>query len=157
MSDCIYYDILQAVGTEVRTIAGAGTVSVRNRPLQLDGIDTPPNVIIWPGEGAEAIDSLQWGIPGGPGRVVWLYPVLVVLITAGNRVVEEELLAYLTLRQSIRDVIYRPLLGGAVTVFDCDIVPQDVFDKLAFQKGNYDVTGWQLYFKSSEAFNVRAL
>ncbi len=153
MSLCPYYDILQALGTEVRAAVPSDLqVSVRNRPLQLDVVDPVPHVVIWPGEGSEAVDKLIWGQPVSTGTVIWLYPVLVVLVTAGNRVVEEGLFDYLLLRQGIRNAMLRPLLSGAVTVHDMDIVPQDVFDKLAFTKGNYDVTGFQGYYRSSESF-----
>lgn len=153
---CHYFDILQAVGAEVRSVNSVSEVSVRRRPLQLDVVDPVPHVIIWPGEGAETVDSIQWGPPGGPAHVTYLYPVLVVLITAGNRVVETGFEEYMQLRQDVRNAIFHPLLGGAATVWDTDIVPQDVFDKLAFTKGNFDVCGWQLYIKSAEFFRTGA-
>lgn len=156
MSACVYFDLLEAVGVELSTVDGVNEVSVRNRPLQIDAVDPLPHVLVWPGEGAERVDSLQWGNPGGPGRVVWLYPVTVVLLTAGNRVVAANLFAYMLLRQQIRDRLFHPLLGGAVTVYDCDTVPETVFDRIAFAKGNFDITMWQLLFRSSEFFSTTA-
>ncbi len=161
MSECVYFDILQAVGVEVAAVDDDLTVSVRSRPLQLDAVDPVKNhVLIWPGEGSEflAPDSpRQWGTPGGPAMATWVYPVVVVFITAGNRVVAADLLAYLTMRQLIRNAIFHPLLSGTASVYNTQIEPQAVFDETAFTKGNFDVTGWQMYYSSSESILVTNL
>lgn len=122
--------------------------------MQLDVVDPTPHVIIWPGEGAERLDDLQFGQAGGPARAWWVYPVMVVMITSGNRIVETGFSAYMDVREAVRNILFRPMLGGIAQVFDCDIAPKDVFDLTAFVKGNYDVTGWEMYYKSAETLSA---
>ncbi len=155
MASNIYYSILSAVGAVCASVAGINEVSVRRKPLQLDGVDPLPHAIVWPGPGAEKIDELQFGPGPGQGFRAWvLYPVTVALLTSGNRVVATDLSAYMDLRERTRNALFKPLLGGAVTVFDCEIDPRDVFDLEAFTKGNFDVTGWTLSYRSSELLGV---
>jgi hypothetical protein len=146
-----YFNILQAVGVVANSVAGVNLVSVRRRPLQLDVVDPTPHVIVWPGEGAESLLEMQFGAPGQGAHAWWSYPVLVVLITAGNRVVESGLQAYMNLRENLRNALFRPLLGGIANVFSCQpIDPKAVFDLQAFVKGNYDICGWQLGVMAEE-------
>ncbi len=151
----IYFSILQAVGAVCASVAGINEVSVRSKPLQLDGVDPLPHAIVWPGPGAEKIDELQFGPGPAQGfRAFILYPVTIALLTSGNRKVATDLSAYMDLRERLRNALFKPLLGGAVTVFDVDLEPRDVFDLEAFTKGNFDVTGFTYFFKSSELLGV---
>ena len=155
----IYGQILNAVASQLSAIpsiplnnAGQPNVSVRSKPLDLSGVDVLPNVIVWPGPGAEQQIDLQFGGPTGTSAGVWWeYPVSVVLIVAGNRGVQSGLTSFLNLREAIRNQLFiGSLTGFPSNVFDVEIELGDVFDLQAFLSGNYDVCSFVCRYKSTE-------
>lgn len=154
-----YFQILQQLVVSLQNggIPGDPGVSARRKPLLLPG-DSIPRVIVWPGKAGERDVSKQFKSQSSFGKtgVWWLYPVNVAYIIAGNREVEKDLEPYLEERQAIRDIIYQlgsaAVAGGPIQgVFDVEpFEPEEVFELEAFLKGNYDVTGFQANFLSSE-------
>lgn len=152
-----YYNLLQSVVSALSAIpsiplnnAGQPNVSARSKPLNLDGVDVLPNVIVWPGPNAERVKQFRFGGADGTSTgVIWEYPVSVVLVTAGNRDVQQGLQTYMDLREAIRDQLL-VAVTGFTGIFDDNIEVGDVFELQAFLAGNYDICHFTVNYSSSE-------
>lgn len=140
-----YYEILDAVKTQVEGITGIPPVDLRF-DLQVYEGESLPLVIVAPDPveferiAEKAFESVVW----------WDYPVRVALVWPGNRIVKAQLSEYLTLRQAIRDVIFKPTLVGVPTVFNTFVNPDAASKFAALSNSNYRVTGWEAIYRSNE-------
>ena len=82
--------------------------------------------------------------------VWWGFPVLVMLLTPGNKTVSEGLEAFLTLHTAIRDRLYQVTLTGSGTVFDTAMAADAVSKFAAVVGSNYRVSGWAMQYTSAE-------
>lgn len=112
----VYFDILNALKTRVESaVSTNATVALRKRPVMLSG-DPFPMVVISPSEDGEIIEQETFN-----KNVTYIYPVVVVMYLVGDRNQDLAVEGYLSLRQTIRNAIYQPLLGGAGTVYDTQL------------------------------------
>lgn len=138
----IFWDTLAATKTRLETITGIPTVKIRKKPMLLQE-DQIPLILLTPGKetvGIEAFDKV----------VEYIYEIQISVIRAGNRVYEADVESFLTLRQSIRNVLYQPNLTGANTVIDAIIETNPAFDIVSGDGNNYDISGMVIRYKSIE-------
>jgi hypothetical protein len=102
-----------------------------------------PVIIISPGQEQVAEEAFQ-------NTVVYNYSIEISIIQAGNRVYEADVATLFDLRQSIRNVLFQPLLDGAVTVYDCQLETNPAFEVVTGQASNYDISGMVITYKSIE-------
>lgn len=140
----VYYDILTAVKASVDAAVGSNaTTALRKRPVMLTG-DPFPMVVISPSEAGETIDQEAF-----PDRVAYVYPVVICMYLAGDRVQDLQVEGYLSLRQTIRNAIYKPLLSGAGTVYDTKMDLGGPF-VITEQRATVEVTTYRMQYLSDE-------
>jgi len=138
----VFYQILDGVRDRLALIPSVPTIVIRKRPILLQE-DTLPLIIISPGQ-----DSI--GDEAFNNTVVYNYSVEVSIIQAGNRVYEADVATLFDLRENIRNQLFQPLLGGAVTVYDCQLETNPAFEVVSGQASNYDISGMVITYKSVE-------
>lgn len=140
----VYFDILSALKTRVETaVSTSGTVALRKRPVMLTG-DPFPMVIVSPSEDGEIIEQEAFN-----QKVTYIYPVVVVMYLVGDRDQSLDVQGYLALRQTIRNAIYQPLLGGAGTVYDTQLNMGGPFIQIE-QRATVELTTFRANFLSDE-------
>jgi hypothetical protein len=140
----VYWDILQAVEASVDAVSGVPATEVRYDLEAFQG-DPCPLVIIAPGPEGEKHTKLIM-----PNGVWYEYPVLVALVTPGNRKSASGLEAYLQLRQDVRNKLFAVKLAGVSEVFDTGMGTEAVSKFAAAVGTNYRVTGWLMKYRSAE-------
>lgn len=144
----IYFDILSALKTRVESaVSTNATVALRKRPVMLSG-DPFPMVVIAPTDDGEIIEqeTFQKG-------VTYIYPVVVVMYLVGDRNQNLAVEGYLSLRQTIRDAIYQPLLSGAGTVYDTVLNMGGSFIQVE-NRATVELTTFRVNYLSSETRSV---
>lgn len=140
----VYFDILSALKTRVETaVSTNATVALRKRPVMMTG-DPFPMVVIAPTDDGEIIEQEAFG-----GKVTYIYPVIVVMYLAGDRSQSLDVEGYLALRQTIRNAIYQPLLGGASTVYDTQLNMGGAFIQVE-QRATTELTTFRVNYLSLE-------
>ena len=140
----VYFDILSALQTRVSTAVGVNaTVALRKRPVMLTG-DPFPMIVIAPTDDGEIIEQEAFG-----GKVTYIYPAIVVMYLAGNRDQDLDVEGYLALRQTVRNAIYQPLLGGASTVYDTQLNVGGPFIQVE-QRATVELTSFRVNYLSLE-------
>lgn len=138
-------DILVALKNNIQSKVGArATVVKRKRAIVLPG-EKLPMIVVCPNGG----ETLEEETFAQTGDTVWEYPILVSILSKGDRVQELELTEDLELRQDVRNEIYKAPLVGASTTWDVRVETHEPFAQISVQ-GVYDVTGFSLYVKSEE-------
>lgn len=138
----VFYQILDGVRDKLALIPSVPTIVIRKRPILLQE-DILPLIIISPGQ-----DSI--GDEAFNNTVEYNYSVEVSIIQAGNRVYEADVATLFDLRENIRNQLFQPLLGGAVTVYDCQLETNPAFEVVSGQASNYDISGMVITYKSVE-------
>ena len=138
----VFYQILDGVRDRLALVPSVPTIVIRKRPILLQE-DALPLIIISPGQ-----DSI--GDEAFNNTVVYNYSVEVSIIQAGNRVYEADVATLFDLRENIRNQLFQPLLGGAVTVYDCQLETNPAFEVVSGQASNYDISGMVITYKSVE-------
>ena len=138
----VFYQILDGVRDRLAAIANVPPIVIRKRPILLQE-DTLPLIIISPGQ-----DSI--GDEAFNNTVEYNYSVEVSVIQAGNRIYEADVATLFDLRENIRNQLFQPLLGGAVTVYDCQLETNPAFEVVSGQASNYDISGMVITYKSVE-------
>lgn len=140
----VYFDILSALKTRVESaVTTSATVALRKRPVMLTG-DPFPMVVISPSEDGEIIEQEAFN-----QKVTYIYPVVVVMYLVGDRDQSLDVQGYLALRQTIRNAIYQPLLGGAGTVYDTQLNMGGPFIQIE-QRATVELTTFRANFLSDE-------
>ena len=140
----IYFDILSALKTRVESaVSTNATVALRKRPVMLSG-DPFPMVVIAPTDDGEIIDQETF-----EKGVVYIYPVVIVMYLVGDRNQDLNVEGYLALRQTIRNAIYQPLLGGAGTVYDTTMSMGGSFIQVE-NRATVELTTFRVNYLSSE-------
>lgn len=138
----IFFQIMSGVRDRVKALPGANNCVIRKRPVLLQE-DNVPLIIVSPGQeqvGEEAFNN----------TVEYNYSIEISIIQSGNRVYEADVATLFDLRQSIRNVLFQPLLDGAVTVYDCELETNPAFEVVTGQASNYDISGMVITYKSVE-------
>jgi hypothetical protein len=137
-----FWDILYAVKTRLNSVPGV-TVAVRKRAILLEG-DQLPIVVISPGTDTVQQEAMN--------RVImYSYSVNVTLVQAGNRVFEQDVKDWLALRQLVRDTAYQSTLPeDPASLCGYELVTNPAVEIVSGAASNYDVTGIQLSYLSSE-------
>ena len=144
----IYFDILNALKTRVESaVTTSATVALRKRPVMLAG-DPFPMVVISPSEDGEIIEQETFN-----KNVTYIYPVVVVMYLVGDRNQDLAVEGYLSLRQTIRDAIYQPLLSGAGTVYDTVLNMGGSFIQVE-NRATVELTTFRVNYLSSETRSV---
>lgn len=144
MPQAIYYDILQALKTEITPVVGGIPITIRKRPVFLTG-DPLPSIVICPDDTVgEAVDFEAFCL-----QTTYFYPVIVTLFEVGNRNQEVEVVNTLYLRQEIRNAIYRPSLTGVNSVYDIAMDTGASYIQVE-QRSNYDLTNFRVRYRSLE-------
>jgi len=138
----VFWDILYATKVRMETIPGIPTVKIRKKPILLQE-DAIPLIILTPGKEVVGMEAF-------PNVVEYIYEVQISIIRAGNRIYETDVEQFLTLRQSIRNVLYQPVLPWASTVLDSIIETNPAFDIVSGESFNYDISGMVIRYKSIE-------
>lgn len=143
----IYYQILQAVQSQLQNVANIPTVVLRKKlKLFNPKVDTNAIVIIAPGRGGEQITDEATDY-----QVVWSYPVVVALILPGDDIQTLNLAAHMQLRQDMRNQLYQLNLPNvSPPQFDIQIDTDEVQELQAELGTSYDVTGWQVHYECNE-------
>jgi len=137
-----FWDILYSVKDRLGAVPGV-TLAVRKRAILLEG-DPLPMLIISPG-----VDTVQQEAMNGV--IFYSYSVNVTLIQAGNRVFEQDVRDWLELRQKVRDTAYRSSLpGDPIQLCGFELVTSPAVEIVSGAASNYDVSGIQLSYLSSE-------
>lgn len=139
----VFYQILDGVRDRLALVPSVPTIVIRKRPILLQE-DTLPLIIISPGQ-----DSI--GDEAFNNTVEYNYSVEISIIQAGNRVYEADVATLFDLRENIRNQLFQPLLGGAVTVYDCQLETNPAFEVVSGQASNYDISGMVITYKSVES------
>lgn len=140
----VYFDILNALKTRVQSaVSGSATVALRKRPVMLTG-DPFPMVVIAPTDDGEIIEQETFN-----KGVTYIYPVIVALYLVGDREQSLEVEGYLSLRQTLRNAIYQPLLSGAGTVYDTQLDLGGPFIQVE-QRATTELTTFRCNFLSLE-------
>ena len=140
----VYFDILSALKTRIETaVSTSATVALRKRPVNLAG-DTFPMIVLAPTEDGEIIETEAF-----QKNVVYVYPVVVAMFLVGDRVQTLDVEGYLSLRQTVRNAIYQPLLSGAGTVYDTQMDIGGPFIQVE-QRATVELTTFRVNFLSLE-------
>lgn len=140
----VYFDILYALKTRVQTaVTGSATVALRKRPVMLAG-DPFPMIVIAPTDDGEVIEQETFN-----KGVTYIYPVIVALYLVGDRNQSLDVEGYLSLRQTVRNAIYQPLLSGAGTVYDTQLDLGGPFIQVE-QRATTELTTFRCNFLSLE-------
>lgn len=132
--------ILTAVKTRIETLTGEPPVSIRKRVNAREG-ESLPLIVVAP-LGERVADQ------GFGGSVAIEYRVGVALITAGNNVYDDDLLAYLDTWESIRKKVFDSDYAG----YDVQIDEATQLDLAALSEG-YDAGLMVLRVRNSEDRN----
>ena len=144
----VYFDILNSLKTRVQTaVSTNATVALRKRPVMLTG-DPFPMVVVAPTDDGEIIEQETFN-----QGVTYIYPVIVVMYLVGDRNQDLNVEGYLSLRQTIRNAIYQPLLGGAGTVYDTNLSMGGSFIQVE-NKATVELTTFRVNYLSSESRSV---
>ena len=142
----VWNDILTAIANNVaRKVGSRATVVKRKRAIVLPG-ERLPMIIVCP-NGPETLEEETF--TGSGTDTVWEYPVLVSILTKGDRVQSLELTEDFELRQDVRNELYKAQVVGASTTWDSRIETREPFAQYSVQ-GVYDISGFNLYVKSEE-------
>ncbi len=135
MPDAVYHNVVKAVGQRVLTVitndvTREEVVYRRRKPavLESDGI---PCVVVCPAADGERVIFETFG-----GQVVYGYPVTCLLVSKGNTIETPELAnpeeaatdadtataTHMSLRELVRNEIYKTTLSGVSSVFNGEIV-----------------------------------
>jgi hypothetical protein len=139
----VFYQILDGVRDRLAAIPSVPTIVIRKRPILLQE-DSLPLIIVSPGQ-----DSI--GDEAFNNTVEYNYSVEISIIQAGNRVYEADVATLFDLRENIRNRLFQPLLGGAATVYDCQLETNPAFEVVSGQASNYDISGMVITYKSVES------
>lgn len=145
----IYEDILNTLATRVSQALVAASftgipVNVRKRPIYLEG-DKLPSIVVAPDLDGEQIEFETFTCM----KTTYIYPCVVSMFLASNRQQSENLGLYLDYRETIRNAIYKPELGGVLTVYDVILNTGGPFIQVE-QRSNYELTTFRIAFKSDE-------
>ena len=124
-------------------VGSNATTALRKRPVMLAG-DPFPMVVVSPGDGGEEIDQEAY-----PNRVAYAYPVTVCMYMAGDRVDGLAVEGFMSLRQTIRNAMYKPLLSGSSTVYDTKMDTGGPFI-ITEQRATVEVTTFRMSYLSDE-------
>ena len=136
-----FSDILGAVKSALAT-AGVPVV-VRKRAVFLEG-DKLPLIVVSPGRETVSIETFG-------GIVNYDYAVNVTMVQAGNRIHEPDVVAWLDLRENVRNALYRVTLAGVANVFDTMMETSPALEVVSGSVNNYDVSGMTMTYRSLEA------
>lgn len=138
-----WVDLLNVVKQRVQSVPGVpSTIKVRKK-LQWRQDDSVPSCIIAPA-GGETI-----GLETMASDIEWRYPVAVMIVTTGDRDMED--LSLLTVREAIRNRLYVPTIGEMSRVFNADMDPRVVYEFAGQMNATYDVTGLVVTYSVLEA------
>lgn len=132
--------ILTAVKTRIETLTDEPPVSIRKRVNIKEG-EVLPSIVVAP-LGERVVDQ------GFGGHVTMEYRVGVALITAGNNVYDDDLLAYLDTWESIRKKVFDAGYAG----YDVRLDEATQLDLTALSEG-YDAGLMVLRVRSAEDRN----
>lgn len=138
----VFFDILLAVKTRLQGISGAPAIHVRKRAVFLES-DTLPTIVVSPASEKVGLDAFN-------RFVGYDYTVQVTLVQAGNRVYENDASDWLSLRQSIRNVLYQPTLTGVAGVIGMELDMQPAIEAVAGNVVNYDISGMTITYRVLE-------
>jgi hypothetical protein len=141
-----YWRVLQAVAAVLADVSGCPAPSVREIPYVLGGADAVPLCLVCPGEGGEKLVRQTF-----KSGAWWDYPVLVLLISAGNRVLRAGVEARLQLREDVRQALFVPRLDATTTTVDAQCRPRAAADVRAALGTNYVVSGFEMTYRHVEA------
>lgn len=137
--------LLEAATAELPAIAGLGTVEVREVPYVLASSDPSPLCLVCPTEGGEQLVKQTFN-----KGAWWEYPVLVLLISAGNRALGGPAVeARLQARHDVRQRLFVPKLDGLST-HDADCEPRAAADLQAAVGANWVVSGFLMRYRRAE-------
>jgi len=146
----VYWDILAAVRTKIRSVTeiGLAEVKIRPKPLVINGTDTLPLVLVCPRKDSwEGIPDLQFD-----NNCIVAYPVLVGVVIEGN-FDQDGLKWQLNVRDAIRRKLFNPtvLQSSVPSVFDVVYEPNPRGVDMAALAAHLDLSFQQFTWSSSEA------
>ena len=153
-----YEGLLVSLENTLGSVLPQMQVVVRKKVIVLDQ-DLLPMVILAPGKSGEKIRKGGAGqtFPGNDGQynIVWSYPIVIGIVSAGNAYLLSDLQQVMFVRQTIRNQIYQvnPIVlpnGISKGPWDVSIDMDDVISEAAWSNTTYDLTGLVVNYDVAE-------
>lgn len=129
-------DILTALATKIGTVAPSVPITVAKRVAIREG-DSVPRIVIAPLTD-EIVDE------GFGGSNTWQYRVVVAYVTSGNLIYDDDLYAFLDVREAIRNELEDTTPG-----YDTKLEPASPQDLAALDAG-YDASAMIVRIRNAE-------
>ena len=138
----VFSNILTSVEDRLEAVVNIPTIYIRKKPVLLQE-DVIPCIIISPGKESIIEENFD-------GKVWYEYEVQITHVRAGDRdFTKSATLAFLDLREKIRNELYQVLLPGALSI-DVKMSVNPPFEVASGSISNYDISGYIMKYKVVE-------